>query len=133
MQIYLIYCYGSLCLLMALISKRGFVCFQAVFIHGQFCSHRPIIINLVFSCNWRIDLLSRSMFLKSYQFTHELNTMLAPRFIGYLWIHWYLGLVRRRQRNSVHVMQMNALNWTVIWGYTHVNKDEWDSLNTHRS
>lgn len=90
-------------------------------------------LQFVFPCQWRIDLLSSSTFLKWYQFTHELNTMLAHRFIGYLCIHWYLVIVGRRQRNSVHVMHIKALNWTIICGYVCVNTDKRDSLNTHSS
>lgn len=97
---------------------------------SQTCKHQ---LQCVFPCHWRSDLLSSSTFFKLYQFTHELNTIFAHQCIGYLCIHWYVVLVGRRQKSSVHVVQMKAFNSTIIWGHVHVNMDKWDSLNAHSS
>ena len=139
----LVNCYSNLsCLLFCFFMLCHGIDFNRRFCLSSGCVHsQPFELSgtynhqlqFAFPCHWRTDLLSSSRFLKWYQFTHELNTTLAHRFIGYLCIHWYLGLVVRRQRNSVRVMRMKALNWTIIWGYVHVNRDKWNSLNTHSS
>lgn len=129
-QICLVYCFASLCFLMVLISTGTFVCLQAVFIHGHLSYHRPIIINFnLFSLVIEELIYYLVLCFLNCINLHKLN-MPAHRFIGYLCIHWHLVLVGRRQRNSVHVIQMKALSWTIIWGYVCVNTDKWDSLNT---
>lgn len=112
------------------------LCVSSGYVHSwpfkisQTCNHQ---LQCVFPCQWRIHLLSSSMFFKLYQFTHELNTPFGHQSVRYLCIHWYMVLVGRRHKSSVHVVQMKALNSTIIWGYVHVNMDKWDSFNTHSS